>query len=151
MTTLIIGGGKVGSYLTQRLLEHERGVTLIENRPERFEKLRKEIDDRYLVYGDGAEPSVLERAGIHTVEHVVCVTGSDETNLIVSTLAKLEYGVKRVLARVNNPKNAWLFTPVMGVDSAVNQADITARMLAEHMGSTLDGESAGEGSVDRPV
>ncbi|MCL2654782.1 MAG: NAD-binding protein [Coriobacteriia bacterium] len=152
MGTLIIGGGKVGLYLTQRFLEHDYDATLIENRRERYEKLCGEVDASHLIYGDAAEPSVLERAGIRSADAVVCVTGADETNLIVSTLAKMEYGVRRVLARVNNPKNAWVFTPVMGVDSAVNVADITARMLAEHMESKLDDKIFEENpAVDRPV
>ncbi len=133
MSTLIIGGGKVGMYLTQRLLEHDYDATLIESRRERYEKLRSEIDAAHLVFGDGADPLVLERIGIRSVESIVCVTGSDETNLIIAALAKMEYGVPQVIARVNNSKNAWLFTPVMGVDSAVNESDITARMLAQHM------------------
>ncbi|MCL2881691.1 MAG: TrkA family potassium uptake protein [Coriobacteriia bacterium] len=140
MNTLIIGGGKVGVYLAQHLLDHGHEVTLIESRPERFEKLRGDIDDKHLICGDAADPLVLERVGIRSVEHLVCATGSDETNLIVAMLAKMEYGVRQVVARVNNPKNAWLFTPVMGVDSAVNQADLTARMLATQMDPLLGGE-----------
>ena len=145
MSMLIIGGGKVGAYLTQHLLDHGHDVVLIENQREHFEKLCGEIDNERLIYGDAAEPSVLERAGIRSAQHLVCVTGSDETNLIVSALGKMEYGVAQVLARVNNPKNAWLFTPVMGVDSAVNQADLTARLLANHLGPTLDDDIFDEG------
>ena len=151
MSILIIGGGKVGVYLAQHLLEHNHEATLIENRRDRFEKLRTEIDTEHLIYGDAAEPSVLERAGVRAAESVVCVTGADETNLVISTLAKMEYGVRQVVARVNNPKNAWLFTPVMGVDSAVNEADLTARLLAESMGSKLDDEIFSEDDIDRPL
>jgi trk system potassium uptake protein len=61
------------------------------------------------------------------------VTGDDEINLVVTSLARFEFNVARVIARVNNPKNAWLFTPVMGVDVALNQADLIARMVAEEM------------------
>jgi trk system potassium uptake protein TrkA len=61
------------------------------------------------------------------------VTGSDDTNLVVTSLARFEFNVPRVIARINNPKNAWLFTPEMGVDIALNQADILARLVVEEM------------------
>ena len=66
-------------------------------------------------------------------EAVAAVTGLDETNLVTSMLAKMEYAVPRVVARVNNPANAWMFTPVNGVDVGVNQAEITARFVIEGM------------------
>jgi trk system potassium uptake protein TrkA len=149
MSTLIVGGGKVGMYLTQRLLEHDYDATLIESRQDHYERLRSEIDADHLVHGDAADPLVLEKVGIRTVDSIVCVTGSDETNLIIAALAKMEYGVQRVLARVNNPKNAWLFTPVMGVDSAVNESDVTARLLAEHMVSRPGEDIFDTCTVDR--
>jgi trk system potassium uptake protein TrkA len=61
------------------------------------------------------------------------VTGSDETNLVVCSLARLEFKVPRIISRVNNPKNAWLYTPEMGVDVALNQADLLAHLIAEEM------------------
>jgi trk system potassium uptake protein TrkA len=64
---------------------------------------------------------------------VAAVTGEDETNLVVASLARSEFRVPRVIGRVNNPRNAWLFTPTMGVDVAVNQADLMARLIAEEM------------------
>jgi trk system potassium uptake protein TrkA len=72
-------------------------------------------------------------AGIHKANVVAAVTGSDETNLAVCSLARMEFKVPRVIARVNNPKNAWLYTPEMGVDVALNQADLIARLIAEEM------------------
>ena len=64
---------------------------------------------------------------------LAAVTGEDEVNLVITTLARFEFNVPRVIARVNNPKNAWLFTPEMGVDVALNQADILAHLIAEEM------------------
>ena len=61
------------------------------------------------------------------------VTGSDETNLVITSLARYEFNVPRIIARINNPKNAWLFTNDMGVDVALNQADILAHLVAEEM------------------
>jgi len=86
-----------------------------------------------LILGSGSDPTVLEAAGIHKANVVAAVTGSDETNLAVCSLARLEFNVPRVIARVNNPKNAWLYTPEMGVDVALNQADLLAHLIAEEM------------------
>jgi TrkA-N domain len=69
---------------------------------------------RVLVAGDACEPSVLDRLGLDTVDTVVAATGDDEDNLVVSLLAKRWYAVPRVVARVNNPKNTWLFTDDWG-------------------------------------
>ena len=83
--------------------------------------------------GDGSAPAVLEAAGIGQANVLAAVTGEDEANLVITTLARFEFNVPRVIARVNNPKNAWLFTPEMGVDVALNQANILARLIAEEM------------------
>ena len=83
--------------------------------------------------GDGSAPSVLEAAGIGNADVLAAVTGDDETNLVVTTLARFEYNVQRVIGKINNPKNAWLYTAEMGVDVAINQASILARLIAEEM------------------
>ena len=83
--------------------------------------------------GDGSLPSVLEAAGVSEANVVAAVTGEDEANLVVCMLARFEYSVPRIIARVNNPKNAWLFTPEMGVDVALNEADMMAHLVAEEM------------------
>jgi trk system potassium uptake protein TrkA len=64
---------------------------------------------------------------------VAAVTGTDETNLVATSLAKFEFGVQRTIARVKDPKNAWMFTPIMGVDAALSQADLMAHLIAEEM------------------
>ena len=71
--------------------------------------------------------------GVDKALVLAAVTGSDETNLVITSLARFEFNVPRIIARVNNPKNAWLFTPEMGVDVALNQADILAHLVAEEM------------------
>jgi trk system potassium uptake protein len=86
-----------------------------------------------IVAGDGSSPLTLENAGILKANVLAAVTGSDETNLVVTSLGRFEFNVPRVIARVNNPKNAWLFNQEMGVDVALNQADILARLVAEEM------------------
>jgi trk system potassium uptake protein TrkA len=85
------------------------------------------------VAGDGSSPEVLESAGITHAQVLAAVTGADETNLVATTLGRFEFGVPRTIARVNNPLNAWLFTPEMGVDVAVNQADLMAHLIREEM------------------
>ena len=83
--------------------------------------------------GDGSSPSVLESAGIEHANVLAAVTGEDEDNLVITTLGRFEFGVPRIIARVNNPKNVWLFTPEMGVDVALSQSDILAKLIAEEM------------------
>jgi trk system potassium uptake protein TrkA len=77
--------------------------------------------------------TALIRAGIHAAEVVAAATGDDEDNLVVSMLARFEFGVRRVVGRVNNPKNAWLYNPDMGVDVAIDQPDLMAKLIAEEM------------------
>ncbi|MER3457328.1 MAG: potassium transporter TrkA, partial [Chloroflexota bacterium] len=92
-----------------------------------------ELPAETVIAGDGSDPNVLEAAGIRRAHVLAAVTGSDEANLVITTLARFEFGVPRIIARVNNPKNAWLFTPEMGVDVTLNQADLMAHLIAEEM------------------
>ena len=133
MKVIIIGGGQVGSYLASLLLSNGHEIRVIENREDVYNKLGKELPQETLIFGNGSDPAVLEKAGISTASVVAAVTGADEINLVVSTLAKMEFGVPRVVARVNNPKNAWLYNSEMGVDVGVNQADLMAHFVVEEM------------------
>ena len=91
------------------------------------------LGDRVPVDLGGNRTIYLRAAGIRQANVVAAVTGEDETNLVVAGLARSEFGVTRVIARVNDPKNAWMFTPKMGVDVALNQADLLAHLIAEEM------------------
>lgn len=133
MFVIIVGGGKTGSYLARLLLDAGHQVKVIEDRTMVFERLKAELPVETLVCGDGSSPSVLEAAGIKNAQVLAAVTGEDEANLVVTTLGKFEFKVQRTIARVNNPKNAWLFTPEMGVDVALNQADVLAGLIVEEM------------------
>jgi trk system potassium uptake protein TrkA len=133
MFVIIVGGGNTGSYLARLLLEGGHTVKVIEERPTLLEKLPNELPDEVIIRGDGSSPITLENAGVRNANVLAAVTGSDETNLVVTSLARFEFKVPRVIARVNNPKNAWLFNEEMGVDVALNQADILARLVAEEM------------------
>ena len=133
MFVIIVGGGKTGSQLATQLLGGGHQVKLIEDRPAVLEKLREELPADCVVAGDGSSPSVLESVGIENANVLAAVTGEDEDNLVITTLGRFEFGVPRIIARVNNPKNVWLFTPEMGVDVALSQSDILAKLIAEEM------------------
>jgi trk system potassium uptake protein len=133
MFVIIVGGGKTGSQLATQLLSGGHRVKLVEDRPVVLERLREELPSDVIVAGDGSSPSVLESAGIEHAQVLAAVTGEDEDNLVVTTLGRFEFGVPRIIARVNNPKNTWLFTAEMGVDVALCQSDILAKLIAEEM------------------
>lgn len=133
MYVIIVGGGRTGSQLAQKLIEEGHTIRLIDHRANVLERLRQEMPQEVVVAGDGSSPTTLETAGIHLAQVLAAVTEEDEANLVITSLAKFEFGVPRVIARVNNPKNAWLFNTEMGVDVALNQADILATLIAEEM------------------
>jgi trk system potassium uptake protein TrkA len=133
MNVIIVGGGKIGAQLTGQLLNEGNMVSLIEIRPEVAERLNQELPQQVVICGDGSAPKILEEAGIKQAQVLAAVTGEDEANLVVTTLARFEFNIPRTIARVNNPKNAWLFTPEMGVDVGLNQSDILAHLIAEEM------------------
>jgi trk system potassium uptake protein TrkA len=130
---LVVGGGKVGSYLASLLIADGYTVRVIEGNREDITRLNKELPEGVLVKGDGTDPRVLEAAGIRDADVVAAVSRGDATNLVITSLARFEFKVPRTIARVNTPKNAWLFTPEMGVDVALNQADLMAHLIAEKM------------------
>jgi trk system potassium uptake protein TrkA len=129
MNVLIVGGGKVGVTLATRLRAAQYQVKVIEIRHDHLEALGRDLPAESLVFGSGTDPAVLEAAAIRHAAIVAAVTGADETNLVVTSLSRFEFGVPRTIARVNNPKNAWLFTAEMGVDVALDQADLIAGMI----------------------
>lgn len=133
MNVMIVGGGQTGAYLASLLIERGHKVKIIEHKESRITAMEKSLPKEIIIHGSGADPKTLEAADIRHTDVLAAVTGSDETNLVIATLARREYGIPRVVGRVNNPQNAWLFTPVMGVDSALNQADLIARLVAEEM------------------
>ena len=133
MNVLVVGGGNIGSHLAKILIDASHTVRVIEERPSILEKLGQEILQENIVNGDGSSPVILEKAGIQKAQVLVAATGSDETNLVITSLGKFEFNVPRVIARINNPKNAWLFTADMGVDVSLNQSEILASLSAEEM------------------
>ncbi len=133
MFVIIVGGGQTGSQVASELLKGGHKVRIIEDRPSILARLKPEMPPDVVIEGDGSTPSVLEAAGIHEAQVLAAVTGQDETNLVVTTLGRFEFNVPRTIARVNNPKNGWMFMPDMGVDVALNQADLMAHLILEEM------------------
>lgn len=133
MNVIIVGGGQVGSYIANLLISNHCNVKVIENRAVIFDKLKMILPADSLVFGSGTDPNILEACSIDKADVVVAVTGADETNLVASTIAKFEFDVPRVIARVNNPQNTWLFNTGMGVDASINQADLIAHLVVEEI------------------
>ena len=133
MDVIIVGGGKVGVYLAGLLLSGGARIKIIELRREVLSRLAGNREPLEVIEGSGTDPEVLEKAGVRRANVVAAVTGSDEDNLVVASLARFEFNVGRVIARVNDPANAWMFTPQMGVSVALNQADILAHLVMEEI------------------
>ena len=133
MYVIIVGGGKVGSHLAGLLRAEGHEIYGIDQRPEVLALLRAELPPECVLEGDGSSPSVLEAAGVQRAKVLAAVTVEDEANLVITTLARFEFGVPRIIARVNDPRNAWMFNAEMGVDVALDQADILAHIIADEM------------------
>jgi len=132
MLITIVGAGKSGTFLADKLWRsHE--VTVIDQRPERAERVRTRLPSVRVIRGDAAEPTVLGMAVSAQTDLVVAVTGDDEDNLVVATLSK-HFGARSVFARVNHPENEWLFTKEWGVDIAVSSASILHNLVEKEVG-----------------
>ncbi len=132
MLITIVGAGKSGAYLASKLWRsHE--VTVLDQRPDRAERLRTRLPSVTVIRGDAAEPTVLGKAVSDVTDLVVAVTGDDEDNLVVAMLSK-HFGAKSVFARVNHPENEWLFTREWGVDIAVSSASILHNLVEKEVG-----------------
>jgi len=131
MRVVIAGAGNVGSYLASDLTERRHEVVVIEQQAELASRAKNQIPGATVIHGDACEPWVLERAEAARADVVVSATGDDEDNLVISLLAKQEFAVPRVIARVNHPKNQWLFTESWGVDVAMSPPHILGALIEE--------------------
>jgi len=130
MYIVVAGGGKVGANLARSVLGLGHETTLIEQRRDRFELLEEEFE-HHVQLGDATELFVLERAGLaRPPDLVVAVTGDDEDNMIICQIAKEKYGVEKVIARVNDPRNQEHFD-LLGVSPTVSATSIILAMI-EH-------------------
>jgi trk system potassium uptake protein TrkA len=126
----VCGAGNVGTFLAEDLAASGHDVLLIEKDPDLAAKLRPAGGVRVLA-ADACEVSSLQLAKLDEVDVCVAVTGGDEDNLVISLLAKQEFAVPRVIARVNHPKNHWLFNESWGIDIAVAQPHLLSALVEE--------------------
>ena len=129
MRIAIAGAGAVGRSIAQELLGSNHQVMLIERDAAHFEP--STVEQAEWVHADACELSSLEDAGIQLCDVVIAATGDDKVNLVVSLLAKTEFAVRRVVARVNDPTNEWLFGQNWGVDVAVSTPRLLAALVEE--------------------
>ncbi|WP_116202959.1 potassium channel family protein [Amycolatopsis circi] len=129
MRVAIAGAGAVGQSIATELIDGRHQVMLIERDADQFEP--ESVPQADWVLGDACEVSILEESGIERCDVVIAASGDDKANLVVSLLAKTEFAVRRVVARVNNPANEWLFTDAWGVDVAVSTPRMLAAMVEE--------------------
>jgi trk system potassium uptake protein TrkA len=129
MYVLIVGAGKVGWNLARELRAKEHEVTMIERSRRRYEVVEEELEHS-IQYGDGTELWVLERAGIERADLAIAVTGDDEDNILICQVAREKYGVERIVARCNNPRNLQHFD-LLGIKPAISATDLIMRLI-EH-------------------
>ena len=130
MKVVIAGAGAVGSFVASDLLAANHEVLLIERNPDLVARLRPSSEvDIYL--GDACEVSVLDDAGIADADVMVAATGEDQVNLVIALLAKQEFSVPRVVARINEPRNKWLFNESWGVDVSVSTPHLLTALIEE--------------------
>ncbi len=122
MYAIVIGGGKVGYYLSRDLIERGDEVTLVEKESDRADWLESQLGS-IVMRGDGDEMAFLSTTGIERADAVLAVTGDDEDNLIALQLAKKHFNVPLTIARVNNPANVGIFK-ALGVDEAISATEV---------------------------
>lgn len=129
MRIVIAGAGNVGRSIAVELLDNGHHVLLIERDPSRFKPVR--VPEAEWLLADACELASLQQARLNDCEVAVAATGDDKANLVMSLLAKTEFAVQRVVARVNRAENEWLFTEQWGVDVAVSKPRLLAALVEE--------------------
>ena len=129
MKILIAGAGSVGRSIARELISHGHDVTLVDRSPEAMHIAS--VPDADWLLSDACDVDALAQAGAGDADVVVSATGDDKANLVVSLLSKTEYGVPRTVARVNNPKNEWLFDETWGVDVSVSTPRFMTALVEE--------------------
>ena len=129
MRVAIVGAGAVGRSIASELLHNGHTVMLIDRNPTKVDP--GQVPEAEWLTADAAELSALEEARLQDCDVVISTTGDDKVNLVVSLLAKTEFAVRRVVARINHPNNEWLFTEAWGVDVAVSTPRVLAALVEE--------------------
>jgi trk system potassium uptake protein TrkA len=133
MNVVICGGGRTGTQLASTLLSQGHEIRLIEHREDVVSRLHRELPSEAILVGQAIDPRVLEQAGIDEAQVLAACTASDAENLAICYIGRNVFKVGRTIARINNPRNAWLFDDHFNVDVRLNQADIIARLIEEEM------------------
>lgn len=133
MFVIIAGGGRTGAQLANLLINQNHQVRVLENRADVLERIHRELPTETIFEGDPMDLVVLEQAGIRRADVLAACTTQDDHNLTLCYLARTKYRVPRTIARVNNPRDAWLFDEKFHVDVAVNQAELLASLIQEEM------------------
>jgi trk system potassium uptake protein TrkA len=133
MFVLIAGGGRTGMQLATLLLSEGYKVKLIEHRQELLSHLHQELPTEVIYEGNAIDPEVLEAAGIQQAHILAACTSEDASNLVLCFMARQRFGVPRTIARINNPRNEWLFSDTFHVDVALNQANVLSSLIREEM------------------
>ena len=131
MYIIVVGGGKVGYYLTKTLVNEGNEVLLIERKPDKVAIFTERFGS-VVLQGDGAEVATLDKAGAARADVVVAVTGEDEDNLVICQVAKKRFEVPRTIARVNNPKNEEIFRQ-LGIDVTVSQTNVILNIIEQEI------------------
>jgi len=131
MYIVIAGGGKIGYYLAKTMLPHKHKIIVIEQLMDACEKISNELGVE-TARGDATDIDKLAEIEVDKADVFIAVTGRDEDNLIACQLAKRNFGVKRTIARVNNPKNIMVFEK-LGVDYAVSSTSIIADLIEQEV------------------
>ena len=129
MKIVIAGAGSVGRAVALELLDHGHEVTLIDKKPDQLRVAS--VADAEWILADACSPEALSEAGLREADVVLAATGDDKANLVISLLAKTEFAIPRVVARLNNPKNEWLFNASWGVDVPVSTPRIMTALVEE--------------------
>jgi trk system potassium uptake protein TrkA len=130
---IIVGGGKIGYYLTKQLLEDQHEVLIIEQDAEKCAQISDELGE-VVMLGDGCEASTLERAGMARADMVIALTGDDEDNLVACQVAKHKFDVPHTVARINNPKNETLFKK-LGIDATISSTSVILSHIEQELPS----------------
>jgi trk/ktr system potassium uptake protein len=130
MRVAIAGAGNVGVFIANELVANGHQVLLLEQHPAVAARVLP-LEGLEVIVADACEVSSLKEAGLERCDVVVAATGDDEDNLVVSLLAKQEFAVPRVIARVNHPKNEWLFNETWGVDLSVSTPHLITALVDE--------------------
>ena len=133
MIVLVVGGGRTGSQLARMLIKENHDVRMVDNRKDVLSRIHRELPTESVFEGNPTDVRVLEQAGIREAVVMAAVTTNDEDNLVLCYIARTVYGVRRTIARVNNPRDAWMFNNLFYVDVAVNQSEIMAHLIEEEM------------------